>query len=97
MNKLEFARAIKEFRPDLKITNKEVTYFFNIYKGLIRIAKKDPKRFAVIKSTYKVTNINTRKFRDLLAERLLIELTPRQAEIYVDILTMVIIDENNIL
>ena len=96
MNKRDFSKSLKKFRADLKITNKEITYFYKLYKNLIELSSKDPERLDKIKSTYAKTNINTLKFRNLLAERLLIELTPRQADIYVSVITMVITDRNTL-
>ncbi len=94
MNKREFTKQLKEYRPDLKITTKEITYFYNVYKGLIKIGKEQPDRFEDIKKTYRYTSINVLKFRNLLCSQLLIELTPRQAELYIDVITLVLTDRN---
>tara|TARA_B110001454_G_C12323999_1_gene269006 strand:- start:219 stop:509 length:291 start_codon:yes stop_codon:yes gene_type:complete len=96
MNKREFSKSLKEYRPELTITSGEITFFYKIYKSLIRLATSDPVRLEKIKTAYIKTNINTLKFRNLLAERLLIELTPRQADIYVSIITMVITGRNTL-
>ena len=45
-----------------------------------------------IKKTYRYTSINVIKFRNLLCSQLLIELTPRQAELYIDVITLVLSD-----
>ena len=92
MNKREFTKQLKAYRPDLKITTKEITYFYNVYKGLIKIGKEQPDRFDTIKKTYRYTHINSLKFRNLLCSQLLIELTPRQAELYIDVITLVLSD-----
>lgn len=94
MNKREFTKQLKEYRSDLKITTKEITYFYNVYKGLIKLNTKEPERFEQIKKTYRHTHINTLKFRNLLCSQLYIELTPRQAELYVDVITLVLSDRN---
>ena len=94
MNKREFTKSLKEYRPDLKITTKEITYFYNVYKDLIKLNAKEPERFEQIKKTYRYTFINVRKFRDLLCSQLLIELTPRQAELYIDVVTLVLSDRH---
>jgi hypothetical protein len=94
MNKREFAKQLKDYRPDLKITTKEITYFYNVYKGLIKLNTKEPERFEQIKKTYRHTHINTLKFRNLLCSQLYIELTPRQAELYIDVITLVLSDRN---
>jgi hypothetical protein len=94
MNKREFTKQLKEYRPDLKITTKEYTYFYNVYKGLIKLNTKEPERFEQIKKTYRHTHINTLKFRNLLCSQLFIELTPRQAELYIDVITLVLSDRN---
>lgn len=49
MNKREFTKQLRAYRPDLKITGKEITYFYNVYKGLIKIGKEEPDRFDTIK------------------------------------------------
>jgi hypothetical protein len=94
MNKREFTKQLKEYRSDLKITTKEYTYFYNVYKGLIKLNTKEPERFEQIKKTYRHTHINTLKFRNLLCSQLFIELTPRQAELYIDVITLVLSDRN---
>ena len=94
MNKREFTKQLKEYRSDLKITTKEITYFYNVYKGLIKLNTKEPERFEQIKKTYRHTHINTLKFRNLLCSQLYIELTPRQAELYIDVITLVLSDRN---
>jgi hypothetical protein len=94
MNKREFTKQLKDYRPDLKITSKEITYFYNVYKGLIKIGKEEPDRFEEIKKTYRYTYINALKFRNLLCSQLLIELTPRQGELYIDVITLVLSDRH---
>lgn len=94
MNKREFTKSLKGYRPDLKITTKEITYFYNVYKDLIKLNAQEPERFEQIKKTYRYTFINVRKFRDLLCSQLLIELTPRQAELYIDVVTLVLSDRH---
>jgi hypothetical protein len=94
MNKREFSKQLKEYRPDLKITTKEITYFYNVYKELLHLNAKEPQRFEQIKKTYRYTNINTLKFRNLLCSQLYIELTPRQAELYIDVVTLVLSDRH---
>jgi hypothetical protein len=94
MNKREFTKSLKEYRPDLKITTKEITYFYNVYKDLVKLNAQEPERFEQIKKTYRYTFINVRKFRDLLCSQLLIELTPRQAELYIDVVTLVLSDRH---
>lgn len=91
--KQELKDALNEYRPDRPITSKESTFFYKIYKRLVSLAHKEPERIAKIKKIYKYTNINTLKFRNLMSEHILVELTPRQAEVYVDILTIIIIQE----
>ena len=94
MNKREFSKQLKEYRPDLKITTKEITYFYSVYKELLHLHVKEPQRFEQIKKTYRYTNINTLKFRNLLCSQLYIELTPRQAELYIDVVTLVLSDRH---
>jgi hypothetical protein len=94
MNKRDFTKSLREYRPDLKITTKEITYFYNVYKDLIKLNTQEPQRFEQIKKTYRYTFINVRKFRDLLCSQLLIELTPRQAELYIDVVTLVLSDRH---
>ena len=77
MNKREFTKQLREYRKDLKITTKEITYFYNVYKDIVKLAKEQPARFEDIKKTYRYSHINVLKFRDLLCSQLLIELTPR--------------------
>lgn len=95
MNKREFTKQLKEYRPDLKITTKEITYFYNVYKDLIKLRAQEPQRFDDIKKTYRYTHINVLKFRNLLCSQLYIELTPRQAELYIDVITLVLSDRKN--
>lgn len=92
MNKREFTKQLKEYRQDLKITTKEITYFYNVYKDLIKLRAQEPQRFDDIKKTYRYTHINVLKFRNLLCSQLYIELTPRQAELYIDVITLVLSD-----
>lgn len=92
MNKREFTKQLKEYRPDLKITTKEITYFYNVYKSIIALRKEQPERFDTIKKTYRYSHINVLKFRNLLCSQLYIELTPRQAELYIDVITLVLSD-----
>ena len=94
MNKREFTKQLKDYRPDLKITTKEITYFYNVYKDIVKLAKDQPDRFEDIKKTYRYTHINVLKFRDLLCSQLLIELTPRQAELYIDVITLILSDRS---
>jgi len=94
MNKRDFTKSLREYRQDLKITTKEITYFYNVYKDLIKLNTQEPERFEQIKKTYRYTFINVRKFRDLLCSQLLIELTPRQAELYIDVVTLVLSDRH---
>lgn len=94
MNKRDFTKSLREYRQDLKITTKEITYFYNVYKDLIKLNTQEPQRFEQIKKTYRYTFINVRKFRDLLCSQLLIELTPRQAELYIDVVTLVLSDRH---
>lgn len=94
MNKREFTKQLREYRKDLKISTKEITYFYNVYKDIIRLAKEQPDRFDDIKKTYRYSHINVLKFRNLLCNHLLIELTPRQAELYIDVITLVLSDRN---
>lgn len=92
MNKREFTKQLKEYRPDLKITTKEITYFYNVYKSIVTLSKEQPERFDVIKKTYRYSHINVLKFRNLLCSQLYIELTPRQAELYIDVITLILSD-----
>lgn len=94
MNKRDFTKSLREYRQDLKITTKEITYFYNVYKDLVKLNAQEPERFEQIKKTYRYTFINVRKFRDLLCSQLLIELTPRQAELYIDVVTLVLSDRH---
>jgi hypothetical protein len=94
MNKREFTKQLREYRKDLKISTKEITYFYNVYKDIIRLAKEQPDRFDDIKKTYRYSHINVLKFRNLLCSHLYIELTPRQAELYIDVITLVLSDRN---
>ncbi len=92
MNKREFTKQLRAYRPDLKLSTKEITYFYNVYKDILRLAKEQPDRFDAIKKTYRYTHINVLKFRNLLCSQLYIELTPRQAELYIDVITLVLSD-----
>jgi len=92
MNKREFTKQLRAYRQDLKISTKEITYFYNVYKDIITLRKEQPDRFDAIKKTYRYSHINVLKFRNLLCSQLYIELTPRQAELYIDVITLVLSD-----
>lgn len=92
MNKSEFTKQLRAYRSDLKISTKEITYFYNVYKGIVTLSKEQPERFDAIKKTYRYSHINVLKFRNLLCSQLYIELTPRQAELYIDVITLILSD-----
>jgi dihydroorotate dehydrogenase len=78
----------EEERP---ISTKEKTYFYNLYKDLLKKLEDDDEKFNKIAKAVSSHKIDPLTFRNTMAKERLIELTPRQAQIYLYTICIVLL------
>ena len=94
LSKKEFLNSLtvlaEEERP---ITAKEEKYFYDIYTDLLDKLNNNDKKFKKVAEAVSTNKIDPLAFRRTMAEERLIELTPRQAQIYLYTICIVILSK----
>lgn len=92
LSKKDFLNSLtvlaEEERP---ITAKEKTYFYDIYTDLLAKLNNNDKKFKKVAEAVSTNKIDPLVFRRTMAEERLIELTPRQAQIYLYTICIVLL------
>jgi hypothetical protein len=92
LNKKEFLKSLtilaEQERP---ITTKEKSYFYDIYKDLLNKLDSNDKKFKKVAEAVSTNKIDPLVFRRTMAEERLIELTPRQSQMYLHTICIVIL------
>jgi hypothetical protein len=94
LNRKDFLESLMVLAEDEEpMTVQERRYFYNLYKELMQKVDNDDKKFKKIAEAVSKHKIDPVVFRNTMAHERLIELTPRQSQIYLYTVCIVILSK----
>jgi|SRR6056300_931461 hypothetical protein len=94
LNKKEFLESLLILaEEESPISVSEKKYFYDLYKDLVKKVENSDARFKKIARAVSNHKIDPLVFRNTMAEDRLIELTPRQAQIYLYTVCLVVLSK----
>ena len=94
LNRKDFLESLIILAEDeTPITPEERRYFYNLYKELVKKVNNDNKKFKKMAEAVSKHKIDPVVFRNTMAHERLIELTPRQSQIYLYTVCIVILSK----